>query len=325
MNVGRVRRAGLSERKVFVHEPQVSEVIRRMSDRAKGGGREEVPRPVGLRAGFHADVKDSEGSGLSHAGEQWAPASFLIPRHTHQVWEFYLQVHGSSQWFAEGQVHVLRPGTLLAVAPGVIHHMAARTTSNTHFYFAGLALDRVLERHPELRGMFRRAPRVIRRSGSLPLTQAFDQLVHEVTAAWEFGPAGLVLAVDRLVLETGRLLVPRQPPGRVAMHPSVRRAKALFDRDFARRWTLRELSAEVDLAPAYLAGLFTADVGMPPHRYLLERRVERAKRLLASTDLPMTAIGIEVGFGSGQHFARVFRQTSGNTPSEYRRGARAGA
>ncbi|GHJ41344.1 AraC family transcriptional regulator [Streptomyces sp. TS71-3] len=291
--------------------------------RALSGG--AVTRPAGLRAGFHAEVGDAARSGLWHAGEQWAPVRFLIPRHTHPVWEFYLQLHGMSRWYAGGRSHRVGPGGLLAVAPGVVHHMAERTATGTHFSFAGIAVERVLQRHPELKAHWHRAPEVVRRIGSLPLAGAFDQLIQELTVAREFSGAGLVLAVDRLVLEAARLLVPGGAAPRLATHPSVARVRALLDREYAHNWTLRDLGALVDLAPAYLASLFTSQVGLPPHRYLLRRRIERAKHLLATGDLPITGIGIEVGFGSGQHFARVFRRATGQAPSGYRRAARQAA
>ena len=57
----------------------------------------------------------------------------------------------------------------------------------------------------------------------------------------------------------------------------------------------------------------------PPHRYLLERRIDRAKELLDHADLPITRIAHELGYASGQHFARSFRQGVGRSPSEFRR------
>jgi AraC family transcriptional regulator len=58
---------------------------------------------------------------------------------------------------------------------------------------------------------------------------------------------------------------------------------------------------------------------VPPHRYLLERRIERAAELLAGTDLPVTAVALEVGFASGPHLSRAFRAATGCTPRDYRR------
>ncbi|MFD0577199.1 helix-turn-helix transcriptional regulator [Dactylosporangium darangshiense] len=71
--------------------------------------------------------------------------------------------------------------------------------------------------------------------------------------------------------------------------------------------------------PGYLAALFVQEVGVSPHRYLTEHRIRLARHLLATGDLPVTAIGLAEGFGSGQHFARVFRRVTGESPSEHRR------
>ncbi|GAA4244664.1 hypothetical protein GCM10022255_008590 [Dactylosporangium darangshiense] len=92
-----------------------------------------------------------------------------------------------------------------------------------------------------------------------------------------------------------------------------------MERDSTRRWTLGDLSREVGLAPGYLAALFVQEVGVSPHRYLTEHRIRLARHLLATGDLPVTAIGLAEGFGSGQHFARVFRRVTGESPSEHRR------
>ncbi len=76
--------------------------------------------------------------------------------------------------------------------------------------------------------------------------------------------------------------------------------------------------------PGHLAELFARDVGLPPQRYLTERRLERAAELLAGSDLPVTAVGLEVGVGSGPHFSRVFRENLHCSPREYRRRHRDG-
>jgi AraC-like DNA-binding protein len=104
------------------------------------------------------------------------------------------------------------------------------------------------------------------------------------------------------------------------MHPAVRTVKRLLDQEFHERWTLRQLADRVGLAPAYLAELFANHLGQPPHRYLNERRIDRARQLLDSTDLTITAIAQTLGYSSSQHFARVFRQLTATTPTAYRAG-----
>ncbi|MFF0269319.1 helix-turn-helix domain-containing protein [Kribbella sp. NPDC004536] len=267
-------------------------------------------RPDGLRAGFHADGF-APGSGLLHAGEQWVPEQFLIEPHEHPVWEIYLQQHGTTHWIADGESYALHPGHLFAVPPGVRHHLAGRS-GNHHFYFAAVDLGIVGRRHP---GLAMPSGVVHREAGEL--TYAFAQLVRELTTRYEYADTGLTLAVDHLVLAFSRSLAPAAVP-QLPMHPAVRAVKRLLDQEFHERWTLPELADRVGLAPAYLAELFAAELGQPPHRYLNERRIDRARQLLESSDVTVTALALSLGFSSSQHFARVFRQLTGSTPTAVR-------
>ncbi|MYS82068.1 helix-turn-helix transcriptional regulator [Embleya scabrispora] len=277
-----------------------------------------VSRPTGLRAGFHAQLSQSA-SGVRHAGEQWVPARFLIHEHTHPEWEVYLQVHGLSRWTAAGRRYVLGPGHMFMVAPGTVHHMAEEHPGNHHFYFAAIDTAAVFGRHPALTEQWRNLPAVVHRPGAQSLAEPFAQLVRELTVKRSHQDEGVALAADRLILEAGRLLMPVPGTSELSIHPAVARIRTLLDGEFSRRWPLADLAERVGLAPTYLAGLFARETGMSPHRYLNERRIERARQLLAASDLTITAIGIEIGFGSGQHFARAFRQADGCTPQEYRR------
>jgi AraC-like DNA-binding protein len=278
----------------------------------------EVFRPPWIRAGFHADLEGGD-SGLVHAGEQWAPARFLVPPHTHPAWEFYLQVHGESSWLAQARMFGLRPGHLLGVAPGVLHHMQRESSRNNHFFFAAVDLAPALGRHPDLAADWWGLPEAIHRTDAEALVESFRQISLELTAARRHATTGLSLAVDRLVLDLTRQIRAPSSPALLIGHPAVAAVRKLLDHHYARRWTLAELAREVGLAPGYLATLFTREVGLAPHRYLSERRVRQAQYLLATGDLPVTAIGLEVGFGSGQHFARVFRQLTGTSPGQHRR------
>jgi AraC family transcriptional regulator len=85
---------------------------------------------------------------------------------------------------------------------------------------------------------------------------------------------------------------------------------------------LADLAALVGLSPYHFARAFKASTGSAPHRYLMERRVERAKELLATTGQSVTEIAHACGFASSQHLATVFRRFVGTTPKQYRRDSR---
>jgi AraC-like DNA-binding protein len=277
-----------------------------------------LSRPDGLRAGFHAEVHDPV-SGLVHAGEQWVPEQFLIEPHEHPVWEIYLQLHGVTRWVAGDQSYLLQPGQLFAVPPQLVHHLAGRS-GNHHFYFAAVDLEPVVRRQPVLATGW---PSTVVHRDAGELAHAFAQLVRELTTRNEYADVGLSLAVDHLVLAVARAMAPTAAP-QLAMHPAVRTVKRLLDQEFHARWTLRQLADRVGLAPSYLAELFANHLGQPPHRYLNERRIDRARQLLDSTDLTVTAIASTLGFSSSQHFARAFRQLTDTTPTAYRRIRRGG-
>ncbi|MEU4288570.1 helix-turn-helix domain-containing protein [Kribbella sp. NPDC026596] len=278
-----------------------------------------LTRPSGLRAGFHADVHDPI-SGLVHAGEQWVPEQFLIEPHDHPVWEIYLQLHGITHWVAGAESYVLRPGHLFAVPPNVTHHLAGRS-GNHHFYFAAIDLDPVVRRQPPLATPW---PKTVVHREAGELAYAFAQLVREVTTRYEYAGTGLALAVDHLVLAVARSMTPTAVP-QLAMHPAVRTVKRLLDQEFHERWTLRQLADRVGLAPSYLAELFAGQLGQPPHRYLNERRIDRARQLLDTSDVTITALALSLGFSSSQHLARVFRQLAGTTPTAYRSSSAGGS
>ncbi len=82
--------------------------------------------------------------------------------------------------------------------------------------------------------------------------------------------------------------------------------------------TLAQLSAVVYMSPFHFARLFRHRTGVPPHRFVVQSRIDRAGLLLAAGDLPVARIAHMVGFRSASHFTTVFRRVTGLTPRAYR-------
>jgi AraC family transcriptional regulator len=85
-----------------------------------------------------------------------------------------------------------------------------------------------------------------------------------------------------------------------------------------REVSLADLATIVDLSPYHFARLFKQSMGMAPHQYLIERRIEAAKRLLATTHFSIAEIAYQVGLSSQSHLTNLFRKRVGMTPSAYR-------
>ena len=83
--------------------------------------------------------------------------------------------------------------------------------------------------------------------------------------------------------------------------------------------TLQELAAAVGYSRSHFLRAFHATTGVTPHRYLLNRRIERARRLLAEADMTIAQVAYSCGFSSQAHLTVAFRKVCGLTPGEYRR------
>ena len=81
--------------------------------------------------------------------------------------------------------------------------------------------------------------------------------------------------------------------------------------------TIESLAKEACLSPFHFARAFKAATGTAPHRYLTERRIERAKALIAQGKLSLIEIAEECGFSSQAHLTRWFKRSVGATPREY--------
>ncbi|MDB5360825.1 MAG: sigma-54-dependent Fis family transcriptional regulator [Rhodospirillales bacterium] len=87
---------------------------------------------------------------------------------------------------------------------------------------------------------------------------------------------------------------------------------------------LAELAAVAGLSQSYFSEAFRRSTGMPPHRWILLRRVELAKRLLLDSGLTITEVAFSVGFSSSSHLASAFRRVVGSTPSQFKAAIAAG-
>lgn len=103
------------------------------------------------------------------------------------------------------------------------------------------------------------------------------------------------------------------------------RAKDRMDAASHEDWPVERLARVSGVSEAHFARQFKQAFGVPPHRYLLTRRIERATALLRDTELPITEIAFQTGWESLGTFGRTFRDVTGESPGAVRSRARAEA
>lgn len=131
-------------------------------------------------------------------------------------------------------------------------------------------------------------------------------------------PVRAVVPAARAPKSTG--LSTSQDPGLLRR---LLRAKDRMDAASHEAWPVQRLAQVSGVSEAHFARSFKQAFGIPPHRYLLTRRVERATALLRDTDLPITEIAFQAGWESLGTFGRTFHDITGVSPGAMRTRARA--
>jgi len=128
------------------------------------------------------------------------------------------------------------------------------------------------------------------------------------------------LAVHLIRQYSAAALRERRPASRLAAR-KLQRVLDYIDANLRHDIALADLARLVAMSPGHFAHLFRQTTGFPPHRFIVERRVDRAKALLRDTDLPITEIAEQVGCASHSHLSVVFHRETGVTPRDFRRQA----
>jgi AraC family transcriptional regulator len=98
----------------------------------------------------------------------------------------------------------------------------------------------------------------------------------------------------------------------------LRRVTEYVEANLAESVSLADLAAAAGLTRMHFAAQFRAATGLPPHEYLLRRRIERAQEMLAEDREALVDIALSVGFQTQSHFTSVFKRFVGQPPRAWR-------
>jgi AraC family transcriptional regulator len=143
----------------------------------------------------------------------------------------------------------------------------------------------------------------------IPLSQAcLEAVTHLVTA--HLLRHYVVLEHQQAALGVGGL--PRH---------CLAKVHRLMESEMERPLSIQDLAAVTPYSPHHFCRLFRRATGESPHRYLMRTRIERAKRLLRESAMPLSEMAVLLGFADQSHFIRVFFRHAGRTPGAWRREA----
>jgi AraC-like DNA-binding protein len=230
------------------------------------------------------------------------------PPHTHDTWTVFVVDEGAIRYDLETRHRGAAGARVTILPPHVVHDGRAATTDGFRkrvFYVGtealdehliGPAVDRPDIEDPALVRSFRSLDRVLRdpseRFAAETMFTAVMARVHEHLA-------------DRPAP------APERPESVIASE-----LRDLFNARCFERMTLTDAGSILHISPSHLVRCFTREFGIAPHRYLLARRIDAARRRLLEGE-PAAQVATGVGFHDQAHLTRHFKRHVGTTPARY--------
>lgn len=114
-----------------------------------------------------------------------------------------------------------------------------------------------------------------------------------------------------------------EPRSRAVDDPRLRRVLKFVDENLQNSIRLKQLAAVARLSPFHFSRAFRKAIGQPPYRFVRQRRLEKAKELVAEEAVPLAEIALICNFSSQSSFTRAFTRATGLPPGQYRQHAQA--
>ncbi|MFE1752454.1 AraC family ligand binding domain-containing protein [Streptomyces anandii] len=238
-------------------------------------------------------------------------------RHTHEHFVIAAIAEGLEVFHHSGSDQYAGPGALALVNPDTPHTGRAGVPEGWRYGAVYPAPELVAEIAAETTGLHG-TPGFVSPVLDDPYAA---RLVHQVLRAAEEGNALaadtlLRVAVTRLLRLNGGPLPQREV--RTAGSRIAARARAVLEESMAGPPSLERLAADLGASPFALLRAFRDTYGMPPHAWLTDARVRRARRLLDAGTVPAEA-AVAVGFTDQSHLSRHFSRIVGVPPGAYQR------
>jgi AraC-like DNA-binding protein len=286
------------------------------------------------------------GSAASYSWQKHYPASDVVQvrlvvrngkrvPHTHDYAEIALMVRGEGEFRTASASQIVSKGSLVVVPPGVEHTYT--NCRSAHILFCCIRPEIIesvslsLNMKPSVWAEIGLAqsdkPRVSAWQIRRDLVPLYAQTLAEIQDTHrqrgvraQFARVGGLFAFLGLVLAQRRACAgAEEEQDGVQLHALTARAVSFLRNDLTRQWTMRELCNCLNgVHPVHLCRVFKQDMNMTPMSYLRHLRCQEAAHLLATSDIPVGAIGSTVGWDDANLFSRRFRAVCGVSPSEYR-------
>ena len=239
--------------------------------------------------------------------------------HTHNHMELFFIVGGKGQFLIEDQLHPVDVNNLVIINPNVVHTEVSLNAQPLEYIVLGVSGIQ-LAASDASDGQFSILDHFESAEISGCLRNILREMEQKNTGYEDVCQAYMEILIIRLMRSTA-LAVPSESQV-ISVNRQCAAVRRYIDLHFKEALTLEQLAEEGHMNKYYLSHAFKREYGVSPINYMISKRIEESKYLLAETDLSMTQIAQLLGFSSLSYFSQVFRRTQSATPMEYRQSQR---
>lgn len=233
--------------------------------------------------------------------------------HYHNFTEFFYITNGSGKFSAESDIIDVKANDLIVLNPTIVHTEISNPSKPMEYIVMGVEGIRF---QSDDRGCILLDSSVHKSD----LYLYFNTLAHEMKSDQpyrDFVCQNLLNIIFTIILRNDAFKMTIDNERTLTKECSV--AKKYIDDHYSEDITIESLSALVHLNKFYFAHNFTKQFGTSPINYLIKRRIDESKHLLANTNYSSSLISQIVGFSSPSYFTQVFKRTTKISPREYRK------
>lgn len=247
-------------------------------------------------------------------GDDW----HSVP-HTHNHTELFFIVSGKGQFLIQDQVFPVDANNLVIINPNILHTEVSLNVQPLEYIVLGISGIEIATSEKS-NGSFC----VLDHYESVEISSCLRNILREMelkNAGYEdICQAYMEILIIRLMRNTA--LTIQEEPQTFSGNRQCAAVKRYIDLHFKEPLTLEQLSREAHMNKYYLAHAFKREYGVSPINYMISRRIEESKYLLAETDLSMSQVAQILGFSSLSYFSQVFRKTQAVSPMEFRKNSK---
>lgn len=235
--------------------------------------------------------------------------------HTHDHTELFYIVGGKGQFLVHDQVFPVNASNLVIVNPNVTHTESSLNAQPLEYIVLGIEGVSLADSDTS-NGQFY----ILDHYESVEISGCLRNILREMeqknTGYEDVCQAYMEILIIRLMRSIS-LTVQSEPHQSTGNRQCVA-ARRYIDLHFKDTLTLEQLAEEVHMNKFYLSHAFKREYGISPINYMISRRIDESKYLLAETDLSLSQIAQMLGFSSPSYFSQVFHRTQSVSPKEFR-------